>query len=640
MFDFQKLTKDISQIYTQEEFVEYLESYFSEIESYFKSLEDGEIQAIKFDIEDLLYDLSDKKLIQIKNSQIVNAFILLLGEKFIQTGMLGAISIVYDYTPDGGVKKRLEASKVYLKVNDISKDYNTKKILKILDLLEDSAQKDEYNTKAIESFLYFVASAFLQFQRVDNHSLARDFLNEIKILKPNFEFLQDGVLFEFFDAIGNLDIKNGLQLVKKLLHEIVYQKPVCQIDSLAIKKEIGEYAHTLDALQNYTFEAIRNISFQYIQSIGDPLELYERLQRGEKVIDDEKLLYKYMVSFGGKHKLKLESAYEVIIDKLRNIKFDIVDWGCGQATATMVLLDYAKKKNIQLDIENITLIEPSSLALSRGLLHIDKLKQKEYNIKAINSDFDCLDEKEIISSKNQTLHLFSNVLDLESFSLDNHFFKKTSKALTNDAIVVCVSPNRNDKLNNRLDLFYNYFDENFDTELLSSRVDDIGNSTRYEKIFKVKYTSQELVEETRDEIKIVQKSYHLDMIDELSKYSYIVEPILNMSMLDESLQNDPEYAVYKIRKVAEVITSKIYKQFENNDAAVSFHDKIKYLSYEKKVFNKTITNYVHTIRTIGNRGVHDDRVLEKLKLDAHLMTIALISFLQELDANKLIIGRE
>jgi len=637
MFDFQKLTKDISKIFTPEEFVEYLESYFSEIESYFESLEDGEIQAIKFDIEDLLYDLSDKKLIQIQNSQIVNAFILLLAEKFIQTAMIGAISIAYDYIPDGGVKKRLEASKLYLKVSDISKDYNTKKVLKILDLLEDSAQKDEYNTKAIESFLYFIESAFLQFQRVDTQALASEFLNEIVTLKPNFKFLQDGALSEFFDAIGNLDITNGLQLVKTLLHKIISRKPVCQIDSDEIKKEIGEYAYTLDTLQNYTFEAIRNISFQYIQSIGDPLELYERLQRGEKIIDDEKLLYKYMVSFGGKHKLKLESAYELIINKLQNIKFDLVDWGCGQATATMVLLDYAKKKNIKLDIENITLIDPSSLALSRGLLHIDKLKQKEYNIKAINSDFDCLDEEEIISSNNQILHIFSNVLDVESFSLDNNFFKKTSKALANDAIVVCVSPNRNDKLNNRIDLFYNYFDENFDTELLSSRVNDIGNSTRYEKIFEVKYISQEVIEEAREEIKVVQKSYRLDIIDELSKFLHIVVPILNMEMLENFLENDPEYAIYKIRKVAEVITSKLYSNYEENEKSVSFNDKIRYLSYDKKLFDKTITNYVHTLRTIGNRGVHeDDRSLAKLKLDAHLMVIALISFLQELSEKKLI----
>ena len=90
-----------------------------------------------------------------------------------------------------------------------------------------------------------------------------------------------------------------------------------------------------------------------------------------------------MVSFGGKHKLKLDSVYDLIFEKLQNQKFDIVDWGCGQAIATMVLLNYAIDKNIILDIENITLIEPSGLSLSRGVLHIETLKQKNYNIKTI-----------------------------------------------------------------------------------------------------------------------------------------------------------------------------------------------------------------------------------------------------------------
>ena len=61
----------------------------------------------------------------------------------------------------------------------------------------------------------------------------------------------------------------------------------------------------------------------------------------------------------------------------------------------------------------------------------------------------------------------------------------------------------------------------------------------------------------------------------------------------------------------------------------------QYIQAQKKVFDKTITNYVHTLRTIGNCGVHEhDRGVSKLKLDAHLMIIALISFLNELNDKK------
>ena len=46
---------------------------------------------------------------------------------------------------------------------------------------------------------------------------------------------------------------------------------------------------------------------------------------------------------------------------------------------------------------------------------------------------------------------------------------------------------------------------------------------------------------------------------------------------------------------------------------------------------------MHTLRTIGNRGVHGhDIETQRLKFDAHLMVIALISFIQELKDNNLI----
>jgi len=636
IYDFNIISKDILEIKSQEEFSQYLESNFIEIEEYLLNISSNEIDKIKFDIEDMLYDMIDYKLIQDKNNKTINAFLILLAEKFLQTSLIGSITIINNYIPTSATKLRLEAAKLYLKVNDISKDYKNK-ASKILELLDSSAIIDEYNTNAIKSFLFFVQSALQQFNRVKNKSLAEEFIKTLLQEKESFNFLQDETLVELFKKIPISNIHDSLELISNQLENSIVSKGICDPENKQVKKEAGSYAETLKQLTNPNFETIRKISYQYIQSIGDPIELYNRLQRGEVIIDDQKLLYKYLVSYGSKHKQKLESAYDLIIDKLENRKFDIVDWGCGQATASMVLLSYAKKKNITLDIENITLIEPSKLALSRGLLHIDILKQKEYNIKAINSDLDCLDENEIIKSKNKTLHIFSNILDIESFSLNNDFFKKASSHLENDSIFVCVSPNRNDKLNNRLDLFYQYFDANFDTELISSRDTDIGNSTRYEKIFEVMATKDLLVEETRSKIELVKDTYTFNALTELKNYENYIVPIINMKILEDSINIDPEYAIFKIRKVAEVITSKIYSQYESNSSTISFNDKIRYLSYEKNLFDKTISNYVHTLRTIGNRGVHDHTInIQRLKLDAHLMVIALISFIQELSSKKLI----
>jgi len=636
-YDFTRLSKDIIHVNSHSDFEIYLESNFIEIERYFLNISDDELDGIKFDIEDFLYDLFENKLIQKQNSKIINAFLILLAEKFLQSSFIGAITIITDYLPQGATKLRLEASKLYLKVNNISKDY-VNRSNEILNLLENSAKADEYNTKAIKSLFYFLQIATNQFQRVDNELLSKTFFEQLIKYQNNYTFLQDSIVIEFFKSVKNFTLQNIDQKIKEILNGFSAYKSICEVKKETIEKENDEYSKLLYNLPKADFTSIRNISYQYIQSIGDPIELYNNLQRGEKIIDDEKLLYKYLVSFGGKHKSKLDSSFEIISQKLQNETFDIVDWGCGQATATMLLIDYIKKQNINLEIKNITLIDPSSLALNRALLHIDILKQKDYNVKAISSDLDCLDEKELeTKSTNKTLHLFSNILDIESFKLDNQFFKKISQSYNGDALFVCVSPYRSDKNNNRLDLFYKYFDENFDTELISSRDTDIGDSTRYEKIFEVKVPSAELVQEKRYELEVMQEKYHLDVIEELGKYSNYVIPILNIKMLEDVITLDPEYAIFKIRKVAEVITSKIYSNYEANASVVSFNDKIRYLSYEKKVFDKTISNYVHTLRTIGNRGVHEhDRGVSKLKLDAHLMIIALISFLNELSDKKLL----
>ena len=637
IFDFDKFSKDILTLQTQDDFTAYLESCFIELEEYLLNISNYEIQEIKFEIEDLLYDLLDNNLVQNHNNKTINAFLILLAEKFLQTSLIGAITIISDYLPSGATKLRLDAAKLYLKVNDITKDYFNK-CDKVLNLLEESSIIDEYNNNAIKSFLYFYHSVLSQFIRVNNQEIATIFINSLKQKKSSYKFLQDNKISTLFEKNEKSDIKNLIVQIENLINNIAYKKSICYIENSKITKETSSYSKTLSKLNEPSFEKIRDIAIKYIQSIGDPEELFYRLQRGEAIIDDEELLFKYLVSYGFKHKVKLYSAYDEIFGNIQNEKLDIIDWGCGQGTATMLLLDYAQDKKTILDIENITLIEPSKLALNRALLHIDVLKQKEYKVNPINSDLDCLKLENLENkNNNKTLHLFSNILDIENFSLNNEFFNKVAHTLQNDAIFVCVSPNRNDKLNNRLDLFYKHFDENFDTELISSRDSDIGHSKRYEKIFEVKYTEIEIIEEKRNEIEIIETKYHLDVIKELDKYSNHVVPILNMKILEDTLSSDPEYAIFKIRKVAEVITSRIYSNYEENSSIVSFNDKIRYLSNEKKLFDKTITNYVHTLRTIGNRGVHEhDREISKLKLDAHLMIIALISFLNELNDKKLL----
>ena len=117
---------------------------------------------------------------------------------------------------------------------------------------------------------------------------------------------------------------------------------------------------------------------------------------------------------------------------------------------------------------------------------IDILKENPIKIRAINKDIDSLKHSDlVIDNSHITLHLFSNILDVEFFKLDRNFLEKISNSQNGLNYFICVSPNINDKRNAKLDIFYRYFSDNFDTELISDRDGSIGKYARYEKIFRV-----------------------------------------------------------------------------------------------------------------------------------------------------------
>jgi hypothetical protein len=636
-FDLYIFSNNVVRLKNKSGFESYLESCFLEMENFFDSKCEEDIKEISFDLEKIVYDLQSNNFICQQNSSIVNAFLILLAQQFEKIIDVKLMRLIVSFLPECGIKKRIKASLLYLNQEKLPSIY-FEDFSKIISLLSDSVDEDESNFKASNIFFRFYLTAYNYFvQTGDQDSL--NLFNQLFIdnqSKYNFFIENKSFLDEILTHV-NINCKESININQFLLEYQTSSDACKTIDEDIVLQEDSVYAQSLYSLDNPTFDDIKKISSEYIKSIGNPDELFYQLNRGMKVIDDEKLLFKYLQSFGEKHKIKLYSAYDEIFEKIKNRSFNIIDWGCGQAFATMILLDYLKNKNIELDISEIILIEPSKLALSRGLLHIDILKQREYKIKTINCEIDCLKEEDILFKNNSfTLHLFSNILDIEDFKI-NDLLNKISSGIQNDSLFVCISPKINDKRSNRLNLFYKYFDENFNTELISSRDTDIGNTTRYEKIFEIKYITEEVIEEKRQEMIIVEKSYNINIIDELSQYTEIIVPILNMEILENSINTDPEYAIFKIRKVAEIITTQIYSKYEDNDQIISFNDKIRYLAYEQKVFTKASTNYVQTLRTIGNRGVHgNESDISKLRLDAHLMVIALISFIKEIKDDRLI----
>jgi hypothetical protein len=194
-----------------------------------------------------------------------------------------------------------------------------------------------------------------------------------------------------------------------------------------------------------------------------------------------------MNSYGKMHYQKLRTSFEYLPKNTFNEKVNIVDWACGQAMASMTFLDHLNEKNIQADINQITLIEPSEIALKRGALHIKKYLPKA-NIATINKDLDSLTDTDFKNSKTATyLHLFSNILDIYLFSLTD-LIQRLEKNFKGTNYFVCVSPYINDIKTNRLDTFMKSFSdkENFEKFIsLSNKTGEWTNNwTRVVRVFK------------------------------------------------------------------------------------------------------------------------------------------------------------
>jgi len=112
------------------------------------------------------------------------------------------------------------------------------------------------------------------------------------------------------------------------------------------------------------------------------------------------------------------SQWEDVISRIDipNNEIQIVDYGCGQSLASALFLD-AFKKNGSGGVSKFVLIDPSSVSLHRAR-RIAKCYYPNAAITMINKRFDNLVDADIRLRRNsEKIHLFSNVLDLDGFSV-------------------------------------------------------------------------------------------------------------------------------------------------------------------------------------------------------------------------------
>jgi hypothetical protein len=220
------------------------------------------------------------------------------------------------------------------------------------------------------------------------------------------------------------------------------------------------YSMLLRKSSNLNFEAIRKHASAFITNLSDKDrdELFDKMNRGILPLGSEPEMSMYMYAYGKMHYMKLLKAFESIDKSVFDSDLEIIDYGCGQALGVIAIADYLKSIHKTPNIKSITLLEPSKLTLNRAVLHTSILFPN-VPTKAINKEIDDLVKDDFITeNENTKLHIFSNILDVESFHLEN-FANLVDNSFTGYNLYLCVSPyfGENDSRYYRVDEFKYYF---------------------------------------------------------------------------------------------------------------------------------------------------------------------------------------
>jgi len=456
MKNLQTLIDKINSFSNSTEFKDFIKDYFEDIQNVFKCSNYDELFALRFRISDLFYDIQN--LFLRNDNQEVNAFKIILADFFERFRFAAEVQAISNLMSESPTKKRLEAALLYLRINDINEfAINFPEIIK---KLVEAYEEEDYPKKLNLSLANYYYSAY-NYLNVQYPYILENLLNQLRAKANSIPFLSN----ELQELIirGSITESNLLGFIKDADTTNINRITKSEIVN-DYEVEESEYSENFNKITNITFDEIILLNKKMM-----PDNLYDKLGHGVDIIEEPDLLFQYIKSYGKMHKSKLSDSINMIdFDNLKAKKIDIIDWGCGQALATFIFIEHLFQNSIELDIKSIKLIEPSSVALKRGLLHLSKWSDL-IKIKPIHKDFDSLRDFDLFTNNESIkIHLFSNILDVPSFNLKNliSLIKKTQSNLN---YFICISPYIDDNKNMRIQAFFNNFNENYDTVLLADR---------------------------------------------------------------------------------------------------------------------------------------------------------------------------
>lgn len=206
-------------------------------------------------------------------------------------------------------------------------------------------------------------------------------------------------------------------------------------------EEGTSYARQVNKLCSHSFSDIRDISVKFIQEFDDEEidELFEEINHGMNVLSTNEHLHIYMYCLGLMHEAKLNKAFLEIPKRFfKPSEIEIIDYACGQGIASLCFANFLEDSGHETRIKKITLIEPSTVALSRAALICHKVCP-EAIIETIASEFDDLEDDQISTTEVPRVHLLSNILDMTCYDL-NHLARVINQVKKKGDLFVCVDP--------------------------------------------------------------------------------------------------------------------------------------------------------------------------------------------------------
>jgi len=166
-------------------------------------------------------------------------------------------------------------------------------------------------------------------------------------------------------------------------------------------------------------------------------DLFGKLERGRKVLQTNEELAQYMYSYAPMTERQWGAIYGEVT--LPSVDFAVIDYAAGQGLATIHLLDRLGENRKLLN--RCTLTDTSGPCLQRAL-EVLSIYNDTLEINCFEKHLDAIEIADLYAGEGDCfVHLFSNIIDVDTFDLPSLLSKVLDKNGFHQ--LIAVSPSRN-----------------------------------------------------------------------------------------------------------------------------------------------------------------------------------------------------